>query len=207
MLLEGFFTHIYLKFCSDTPKDKLLQWIEQDNERREENALTIIDPSTNTPFTGTMNAAEAVMALNYVNAYTRVSSQQLVVATMTHRLNQIWNGTARRKYFKPEYFGPNMYDYWVPLLLEIIRGFLIVIATLIGVHLLYSWVEVFHYNQQCSRWGNMYTFQCYVAKKMRHRLEEMNYNTVYTVFCGVSVAGASVLLRIQKYVKDAVNVE
>ena len=87
-LFENIFTYIYLNFRRETPRDRLLQWIEQDNERREENALAIIDPAAEAPFTGALTAAEAVMALNHVHAYTRVSSQQLVIATMTHRLNR-----------------------------------------------------------------------------------------------------------------------
>ena len=206
-LFENIFTYIYLNFRRETPRDRLLQWIEQDNERREENALAIIDPDAEAPFTGALTAAEAVMALNHVHAYTRVSSQQLVIATMTHRLNRIWNGNAPRGFFKPQLFGPNMFGYWVPLILEIIRGFLIIVFTVVGVHVLYSWVENFHYNHQCSHWVNMYSFQCYVAKKVRYQLEEMNYNTVYTVFCGVSVAGASVIMRLKNYIRDVVNVE
>lgn len=206
--VNPFFERIYILLRTKTHRQQLIEWIEDDNERRKANQLAIIEITKDVPFELTkMNAAEAAMALSSVNAYTSTKEHRFVIATMIYRLNQIWNNEAPRKYFKPSYFGPNMYDYWMPIGMDLLRTIFLVLCTIIGVHVAYTYVEDYHHNNQCSHWRNMYSFHCYAAKKVRHHLEEMNYNTVYTVFCGLCIAGTTLLLRLQKYIKDAMNVE
>ena len=206
--LDPVFNSIYRLFRTKTSKDILIEWVQDDNVRRQANQLTIINVANDIPFEATfMNAAEAAMALNSVDAYTGTKEHKFVIATMVYRLNQIWKGQAPRKYFKPKYFGPNMYDYWVPIWMDCLRTILLVVCTIVGVHIAYTYVEDYHHNNKCSHWKNMYSFHCYAAKKVRHHLEEMNYNTVYTIFCALCIAGTTLLLRLQKYIKDAMNVE
>ena len=89
----------------------------------------------------------------------------------------------------------------LPLLTESLWASFFVIMSLILVYNAYIFAEYLHDYFECSYWSNTYTLKCYVTKKVRYHLEDLNYNIVYTTLCALSLTGASILMRLQKYTK------
>ena len=71
------------------------------------------------------------------------------------------------------------------------------LITIFTVQYLYGFSEDFHQSYECSKLANFYSLHCYVLKKCRAYLEEMNYNLVYTVICGLGIAAANTLRKYQ----------
>lgn len=89
----------------------------------------------------------------------------------------------------------------LPLLTESLWASFFVVMSLILVYNAYIFAEYLHDYFECSYWSNTYTLKCYVTKKVRYHLEDLNYNIVYTTLCALSLTGASILMRLQKYTK------
>jgi len=143
--------------------------------------------------------SEIASVLKNCDILTRSAGREMDKTSLISRMKQVYCNTASYNVFKPSPLGHNWSEFWYPYLAEVIMTIATVVATLAGVHYLYTYCEHYHYTLRCSEWRKMYSLECYVLKKSRSYLEEMNYNLVYTSLCGLGIAMTGMFARAKAY--------
>ena len=187
------------------PRQDLLNGIESENDDRrvmEANDILVAPDGTNDDevniYQANMwNNATLAALLRNSGVRSRSAGHALTAMGLLLRLRQVVEDTAPENAYEPTAFGRNKYEYWFPIFREMVVGVSITILTIVSVQYLYGWSEDFHQHYECSKVRNFYSLQCYVFKKCRAYLEEMNYNLVYTVICGLGLAAANTLRKYQ----------
>jgi len=187
------------------PRQALLDGIEAENDDRrvmENTDILVIpdgknDDEVNIYENNMWNNATLAALLRNAGVRSRTAGHALTALGLILRLRQIVEDTAPESAYEPTAFGRNKWEYWFPIIREMVVGIVITILTIFSVQYLYGWSEDFHQRYECSKVGNFYSLHCYVFKKCRAYLEEMNYNLVYTVICGLGLAAANTLRKYQ----------
>ena len=122
-------------------------------------------------------------------------------------LKRVLDDSIERKDFVPRAFGYNMYEYWVPIFSNIAYVILVTTGTIFLINISYLAAEYYHDDYECVVWYKMYSLQCYVLKKVRNYLEEMNYNIVYSTMCALSLALTTLFVNLRKYNEVLMNPE
>lgn len=181
-----------------TTKEKLRKFIEVFNATHEQEEHIDVDAPDFTP--NRWSVSQLATALSEAGVKTRVAGREMDKSSLLHRFETIYS---ERPYptdwVVPSPNGENWRAYWGPIIGEAIWAVLVVIGTVLGVYAAYYFCEEQHYKYQCRYLKNMYSLQCFVLKKSRSYLEEMNYNIVYSVACGLGVFLSGFLMRLQKY--------
>lgn len=151
-------------------------------------------------FDGNMwTVSELASVLNECDILTRSAGREMDKTSLVTRMKQVYYNTENCSVYKPSPLGHNWRGFWSPYTSDIMMTLATVIGTIAGVHYLYSYCEHYHYVLNCSNWRKMYSMECYVLKKARSYLEEMNYNIVYTTLCGLGIALTGMLSRAKAY--------
>lgn len=151
-------------------------------------------------FDGNMwTVSELASVLNECDILTRSAGREMDKSSLVTRMKQVYYNTENCSVYKPSPLGHNWRGFWSPYTSDIMMTLATVIGTIAGVHYLYSYCEHYHYVLNCSNWRKMYSMECYVLKKARSYLEEMNYNIVYTTLCGLGIALTGMLSRAKAY--------
>ena len=187
------------------PRQSLLNGIEAENDdRRVMEATDILvvpdgdnDDEVNIYENNMWNNATLAALLRNAGVRSRNAGHALTAMGLILRLRQVVENTAPETAYEPTAFGRNKWEYWFPILRELFVGVGITILTIFTVQYLYGWSEELHQSYECSKVANFYSLHCYVFKKCRAYLEEMNYNLVYTVICGLGLAAANTLRKYQ----------
>ena len=137
----------------------------------------------------------------------KVSTRGVVLckSSLIRNLKRVMNDSILMRDFIPAPFGYNYIDYWLPIVCNISYVVFVTSMSICGIHLSYIAAENLHNQYECSYWLKMYSLQCYVLKKVRHYLEDMNYNIVYSTICALSVALTSLFVRLRRYNESLVN--
>tara|TARA_R110000803_G_scaffold1094_5_gene3725 strand:+ start:169 stop:960 length:792 start_codon:yes stop_codon:yes gene_type:complete len=187
-----------------TPRETLIRLLEHENDDRRvmENADLIVVPDdsdasneVNLYNANMWNVAPLATILRSAGVKTRSAGHALSLLGLLLRLRHVMDDTAPESAYDPTCFGRNKWEYWYPILKEIFVLFIITTLTVIGVQFLYVWSEHFHHTYECVKTSEFFSAKCYVLKKCRSYLEEMNYNLVYTVICGIGLAIANILRK------------
>tara|TARA_R110000787_G_scaffold252484_1_gene357935 strand:+ start:107 stop:739 length:633 start_codon:yes stop_codon:yes gene_type:complete len=187
------------------PRQSLLNGIEAENDDRRvmENTDILVvpdgknDDKVNLYESNMWNNATLAGLLRNAGVRSRSAGHALTALGLISRLRQIVENTASESAYEPTAFGRNKWEYWFPIIREMVVGVGITILTIFTVQYLYGFSEDFHQSYECSKVSNFYSLHCYVLKKCRAYLEEMNYNLVYTVICGLGLACANTLRKYQ----------
>ena len=145
------------------------------------------------------SVADIASVLKECGILTRAAGREMDKSSLMNRMKQVYYNNANYSVYKPSPVGHNWIGFWSPYFADIFMTIATVIGTVIGVHYLYTYCEVYHYKLGCSNWKKMYSLECYVLKKSRAYLEEMNYNLVYTTLCGLGLVLAGMLARAKAY--------
>ncbi len=143
------------------------------------------------------NVAGLAGLLRVAGVRVREAGHPLPLLGLLLRLRQVVEDTAPSHAYEPSPFGKNKWSYWFPILQELFSGLAITLGTIFAVQVLYHWSEEYHHRYNCTYSSEFYTLKCYVLKKSRSYLEELNYNLVYTVLCGLGIAFANTLRKYQ----------
>lgn len=187
------------------PRQQVLDGIEaENNDRKVMEATDILvapdgnnEDDVNIYQANMWNNATLAALLRNANVRSRNAGHALTALGLILRLRQVIEDTAPETAYEPTAFGRNKYEYWSPIVREMVVGISITIMTIFTVQYLYGWSEDLHQAYECSKIINFYSLHCYVFKKCRSYLEEMNYNLVYTVICGLGLAAANTLRKYQ----------
>ena len=145
------------------------------------------------------SVSDLAAILRECDVLTRAAGREMDKSSLMIRMKQVYYNTGSRSIYKPAPLGHNWIGFWSPYITDILMTIATVIGTLVGVHYLYTKCEYYHYVWNCSNWRKMYSLECYVMKKSRSYLEEMNYNLVYTTLCGLGIAITGLLARAKAY--------
>ncbi len=145
-----------------------------------------------------LDVSNSTIILRNAGVRTREGGVALNVGGLRRRLRQVWENKAVAKYFEPSPAGINKREYWLPIVLELIQGALIIIGTILLSRYLYIWAEYYHERWDCVTYGNFYSLWCYTAKKSRAYLEDLNYNMVYTALIGCGAFASKLLMTYQR---------
>lgn len=143
--------------------------------------------------------SELAAVLSKCDILTREAGREMDKSSLMTRLKQVYYKKESSSVYKPSPLGHNWRGFWSPYISDITMTLATVIGTIAGVHYLYSYCEHYHYALNCSNWRKMYSMECYILKKARSYLEEMNYNIVYTTLCGLGIALTGMLSRAKAY--------
>jgi len=188
------------------PRGTLIALLEGENDDRRimENSDIIVLPDgkdaseiVNLYDANMWNNATLAAILRSAGVRSRTAGHALTSLGLLLRLRQVMEDTAPESAYEPTSFGRNKWEYWFPILREMVVGIVITILTIVGVQFLYGWSEEFHHQYECVKTSEFYSLKCYVLKKCRSYLEEMNYNLVYTCMCGLGLAAANTLRKYQ----------
>lgn len=122
-------------------------------------------------------------------------------------LKRVLDESIVSKDFVPRAFGYNMYEYWAPIFSNIAYVIFVTTGTIFLINISYLAAEYYHDEYECCNWFKMYSLQCYVLKKVRNYLEEMNYNIVYSTMCALSLALTTLFVNLRKYNEVLMNPE
>lgn len=184
------------------PRDKLMQLLQMEKEKRKEEEIPSWDKDEHPFIMESMWQKDKLLDLSFqIGCKTEEHGYPLTKSSLIRRLSEICEGTAIPEVFYPTMIGKNWKGWWLPLLTESLWASFFVVMSLILVYNAYIFAEYLHDYFECSYWSNTYTLKCYVTKKVRYHLEDLNYNIVYTTLCALSLTGASILMRLQKYTK------
>jgi hypothetical protein len=195
-------------FVVEEPREVIIRLIREENENRilmnQEDILVLPDgdngDDVNIYQNNMWNVAEIAGILRQAGVRDRIAGRALPLAGLLLRLRQVMEENAIVGAFEPHPFGRNKKEYWLPILREMVLGVIITILTIIVVQWLYIWSEHFHHVFNCVQTSEFYSLKCFVIKKSRSYLEEMNYNMVYTTVCGLGIAAANTLRKYQSAV-------
>ena len=152
------------------------------------------------------SVSDLASVLRECGILTRNAGRDMDKNSLLLRMKNVFYNRASSDVFKSSPLGHNWRGFWKPYIAEVLMAIFTVLGTLAAVHYLYSYCEYYHYTWNCSNWRKMYSLECYVMKKSRAYLEEMNYNLVYTTLCGLGIAMAGILSRAKAYAtKNAGN--
>ena len=169
--------------------DKNIDIIVHDDDVEDGNVFELIQWSV----------PELAALLRECDILTRVAGREMDKSGLMTRMKQVYYNTERSNVYKPSPLGHNWIGFWSPYIADILITIMTVLGTLAGVHYLYTYCEYYHYAWNCSNWRKMYSLECYVLKKSRFYLEEMNYNLVYTTLCGLGIALTGLFARAKAY--------
>ena len=145
------------------------------------------------------SVSDLASVLRECDILTRSAGREMDKSSLVTRMKQVYFNKECSNVYKPSPLGHNWRGFWSPYTTDMIMTVAIVIGTIAGVHYLYTYCEHYHYVWNCSNWRKMYSMECYVIKKARSYLEEMNYNIVYTTLCGLGIALTGMLSRAKAY--------
>ena len=190
------------------PRDAIIILIKAENENRtlmkQEDLLVLPDGNNeeevNIYQTNMWNVAEIAAILRNGGVRDRNAGRALPLAGLLLRLRQVMEDTALVSAYEPSPFGKNKREYWFPIFREMFVGIAITILTVVVVQWLYIWSEHLHHEYNCVQTSEFYSLKCFVLKKSRAYLEEMNYNMVYTAICGLGLAAANTMRKYQSAV-------
>ncbi len=151
------------------------------------------------------NNAELAALLRKAGVRTRNAGHALPSLGLLLRLRQCIENTACETVYEPTALGRNKRDYWLPIFKELVHGAFICFITIVVVHCLYYWSEELHHRCRCVKISEFYSLKCYVLKKCRSYLEEMSYNLVYTVLCGLGLAMANTARKYSTAVRNTLS--
>ena len=174
---------------TDKNTDKNIDIIVHDDDVEDGNVFDLIQWSV----------PELAALLRECDILTRVAGREMDKSGLMTRMKQVYYNTERNNVYKPSPLGHNWIGFWSPYIADILITIMTVLGTLAGVHYLYTYCEYYHYAWNCSNWRKMYSLECYVLKKSRFYLEEMNYNLVYTTLCGLGIALTGLFARAKAY--------
>ena len=109
-------------------------------------------------------------------------------------------------YIVPKPFNENAVEFWLPLLTELMWSLFIIVGSILSSLVCYHYAEVLHSRNDCANifTTNMYSLQCFVAKKARSYFENLNYNIVYTTMIGIGVATARIFGKAESSLKKLI---
>ena len=145
-----------------------------------------------------LDVPTSTLLLRNAGVRTREGGVALNVGGLRRRIRQVWENKAVPKYFEPSPAGINKWEYWLPIVRELVQGVLIVVGTILLSRYLYIQAEYYHDKWNCVEYGNFYSMWCYTAKKSRAYLEDLNYNMVYTALIGCGAFASKILMTYQK---------
>jgi hypothetical protein len=201
-----------LSLLQGTPKTqqyylrKALEGFNQERNAVDEPALPLPDElgEDGNPVESTdvelwnQDVSTSTVILRRAGVRTREGGVGLTVGGLRRRLRQVWEDKAVPKYFEPSAAGINMREYWLPIVLELIQGALIIAGTIVLSRYLYIWAEYYHEKWDCVSYAQFYSMWCFTAKKSRAYLEDLNYNMVYTALIGCGAFASKILMTYQK---------
>lgn len=188
------------------PRSTLISLLEAENDDRKSmekitDFLVIPDGTNDSKVniyeSNMWNNATLANILRNAGVRTRTAGHPLTSLGLILRLRQVIENNAPETAYEPTAFGRNKYEYWQPIIRELIVGIGITFVTIFAVQYMYSWSEELHHRYNCVKTSEFYSLKCYVFKKCRAYLEDMNYNLVYTVVCGIGIACANTLRKYQ----------
>jgi hypothetical protein len=91
-----------------------------------------------------LDVPTSTLLLRNAGVRTREGGVALTVGGLRRRLRQVWENKAVPKYFEPSPAGINKWEYWLPIVRELIQGVLIVVGTILLSRYLYIWAEHYH---------------------------------------------------------------
>ena len=195
-------------FVVNDPREAVIILIKAENENRkmmsQEDLLVFPDGNNddevNIYQNNMWNVAEIAAILRNGGVRDRNAGRALPLAGLLLRLRQVMENTAPETSYEPTPFSRNKREYWFPVIREMCVGIFITILTITVVQYLYIWSEYLHQHYNCVQTSEFYSLKCFVVKKSRSYLEEMNYNMVYTAICGLGLAAANALRKYQNAV-------
>jgi hypothetical protein len=179
----------------DAIKKKNKQELNKNTENTSENNTILYNVFDLTLW----SVSDLAAILRECDVLTRIAGREMDKSSLMTRMRQVYYNTESSSIYKPSPLGHNWRGFWSPYITDIFMTIATVIGTLAGVHYLYTNCEYYHYIWNCSNWRKMYSLECYVLKKSRSYLEEMNYNLVYTTLCGLGIALTGMLARAKAY--------
>lgn len=186
--------------------DEVADVVEELVENVIDSSKNIIENECNLFDTSEWTVSDLASVLRECGILTRSAGRDMDKNSMLLRMKNVFYNRASSDVFKASPLGHNWRGFWKPYIAEVLMAIFTVLGTLASVHYIYSYCEYYHYTWNCSNWRKMYSLECYVMKKSRSYLEEMNYNLVYTTLCGLGIAMAGLLSRAKAYAtKNAGN--
>jgi len=200
--------NLYLKMIRPSAKDLLITLLHKENEERSsEKDSHGDDVDIDDPFKepSMWNRPALLSISNEIGLKVSTRGVVLCKTSLMRNLKRVMNDSIQMSDFVPTPFGYNYIAYWLPIVGNISYVVLVTSMSICVIHLSYVAAESFHNQYECSAWLKMYSLQCYVLKKVRHYLEDMNYNIVYSTICALSVALTSLFVRLRRYNEALVN--
>jgi hypothetical protein len=125
----------------------------------------------------------------------RDAGNEMTKRNLIRRLKRVYFNLAEKNEYEPTFWGINSYEFWTPILKEILYSFLFVFGTMYLVQVLYEFTEMYHYDWNCSSRTEFYSMRCYAVKKCRSFFEETNYNMVYTCLIGLGASATRIATK------------
>lgn len=128
---------------------------------------------------------------------TRKAGRELTGNPLMTRMRQVYENTASASCYEPTVSGANWWEYWLPFFIEFIYLIIFVSGTILGVLFLYTWTENLHASYGCISYTRFYSWECFILKKARAYLENLNYDLAHTVIMGVALSLTRILAKFQ----------
>ena len=188
----------------ENPQELLDKAIVFLNEEKSKNNEIAIDKS-NVLESEQYSVGQLASLLRDANCLTRVAGRELDKGAMMSRLSSIIEGEPPKKYFVPSAFGYNSTGFWFPVLSDMLFS-VIMIALIVGSsHLVYRICEHYHSLYGCQYFINSFSPECYILKKGRATLEDLQYYILYASVCAIGVAFTGVITKTRVYASNLIN--
>lgn len=188
-------------------KETLASLIEAESEERQNEKDRGFDSNDpfNDPSKWTMDTLTIIVSKVGLKASTHGVS--FSKNSLIRILKRVLDESITRTDFVPRSFGYNMVEYWLPIISNVAYVMIVTTGTIMLINISYLLAEHYHDEYECVNWFKMYSLQCYVLKKVRNYLEDMNYNIVYSTMCALSLALTTLFMNLRKYNEVLMNQE
>ena len=192
------------QWVSVDPIVALEQAVERANNTRAKTGAESITKQ-NKLKTETYTASQLTSLCRDAGILTQLSGKPLSIAEMMGRLKMVTNSTADNEIFNPSAFGANWKGYWYPYFNSIGYTIFTTSCALIGIFIANVFINLIHSNRNCNSFFHFLQAECYIVKKARQNLEELNYYILYTAFCAISVSALGLMAKIKAFVKNSID--